>query len=404
MMLSGPQGKPTQRLDMRTTIALTTMLLALCTVDSARGAADPAVEMTPLLAAVLAPPRAVPLSDGSRVMPYEIELTNVTDGLLTVDAVEIRDPQRGDAVVGSLSSADVAANLLLPAGKTSATLGPAQTGILLINLPLPGSHAPRTVEHWITATTTSEKGPSQIVEKVARVDVDASPPIVVGPPLRGERWVAEASCCTSYHRRAILPINGRRFLAQRFAIDWLQLDADNRPFTGDPSKVENYPQFGKEVVAVADATVTHVVDGLPEQTPGALPADVTLATADGNSVILDLGGNHYALYAHMQPGSIRVRTGEHVRRGQVLGLVGNSGNTSAPHLHFHVMDGPSALASNGLPYVIDNFEVTGEAVSHDDLDSQLKNGNQPVEIHATSGPPKRTRALPANLAVVTFSK
>ena len=69
-------------------------------------------------------------------------------------------------------------------------------------------------------------------------------------------------------------------------------------------------------------------------------------------VILDLGGERYAMYAHMQPGSIRVHKGERVKVGQMIGLVGNSGNSVAPHLHFQVKDRPSSLASNGLPYEI----------------------------------------------------
>jgi murein DD-endopeptidase MepM/ murein hydrolase activator NlpD len=129
---------------------------------------------------------------------------------------------------------------------------------------------------------------------------------------------------------------------------------------------------------------------------------VTAANADGNSVVLDLGDGHFALYAHFQPGSLRVRLGERVRRGQVLGLVGNSGNSDAAHLHFHVMDGPSPLASNGLPYVIDRFEVTGQAVSSSDLDAELRNPLRPVRVRPVPGPSLQRNRLPADLQVVRF--
>ena len=92
-----------------------------------------------------------------------------------------------------------------------------------------------------------------------------------------------------------------------------------------------------------------MVDGLPEQKPGVFLEGISPEEADGNSVILDIGGGNYALYAHFQPGSIRVEEGDRIERGDVLGLVGNSGNSLAPHLHFHVMSGPLSLASNGLP-------------------------------------------------------
>jgi murein DD-endopeptidase MepM/ murein hydrolase activator NlpD len=79
----------------------------------------------------------------------------------------------------------------------------------------------------------------------------------------------------------------------------------------------------------------------------------------GNHVIVDLGGGHYAFYAHLKPGSIRVRAGDRVHRGQVLGLVGNSGNSTEPHLHFHVSDANSPLGSEGVPYAYDRFDLVG---------------------------------------------
>src|SRR4029079_7984120 len=100
-------------------------------------------------------------------------------------------------------------------------------------------------------------------------------------------------------------------------------------------------------------------DGLKEQVPGKLPADATIHMAAGHHVVVDIGAGGFAFYAHMQPGSVRVKVGDKVKPGQVLGLLGNSGNTNTPHLHFHVMDGPSPLLSNGLPYVFTSFTWHG---------------------------------------------
>ncbi|MGO4839784.1 M23 family metallopeptidase, partial [Rhizobiaceae sp. 2RAB30] len=175
--------------------------------------------------------------------------------------------------------------------------------------------------------------------------------IVLGPPLLGENYVAGDGCCDSIrHVRALLAIDGRFALAQRFAIDWEQADAENRLVNGDPKVLENYTIFGKDIVAVADGTVVAARNDLPEQVPGKLPAGISLGEADGNFVVQDIGGA-YVLYAHMQPGTVTVKAGDRVKRGASLGKVGNSGNSQAPHLHLHVMDGPSPLQSNGLPYV-----------------------------------------------------
>ena len=97
-----------------------------------------------------------------------------------------------------------------------------------------------------------------------------------------------------------------------------------------------------------------MVNEFEDQIPGQLPPGITLAEADGNHVVLDLGGGRFALYAHLIKDSITVEVGEQVVPGQVIGLLGNSGNTTAPHLHFHVMDSPSSLGSNGLPYMYDS--------------------------------------------------
>ena len=71
------------------------------------------------------------------------------------------------------------------------------------------------------------------------------------------------------------------------------------------------------------------------------------------------GPRRYAFYAHMQPGSLRFKPGDRVRTGQVLGLLGNTGNTDGPHLHFHIMDGPSPLQSNGIPFVHPRYSARG---------------------------------------------
>jgi hypothetical protein len=384
----------------------TALLLALISMPAVARPAEAVDQLTPVLASVLTPPAAVLQSDGVWRLPYEIELTNVTGMPMTIESLEVLDPARDDALVATLSQAQIATHLVLPGGVKTGTLGPGQSGLLLVNTSFKDvASIPEALAHRLVATTPKPTKPLEArttEDNVAATKVTRTPPIVLGPPLRGERWVAEASCCESYHRKAALPVNGARRLAQRFAIDWIQLDEKNRLATGDPKQNGSYPQFGAEALAVADAKVAHVRDGFPEGTPGAFPAGTTLDSADGNSVILDLGGGRFALYAHLQPGSIRVEVGDAVKRGQVLGLVGNTGNSDAPHLHFHVMDGASPLASNGLPYAIDAFEVMGRAVSSSDLDDELKKANEPVEIEPLTTPSKRANELPANLAVIRF--
>lgn len=148
--------------------------------------------------------------------------------------------------------------------------------------------------------------------------------------------------------------------SERFAIDFVRLDGEAIA-TGDPAANRSYRGYGEDVYAVADARVAAVVDGMVDNVPAnRAPAGLTLADMGGNLVVLELKSGHYVFYAHLQPGSIRVRENQQVRVGQLLGRLGNSGNSNAPHLHFQVSDGPSLLLSNSVPFVFDAFDYQGQ--------------------------------------------
>jgi murein DD-endopeptidase MepM/ murein hydrolase activator NlpD len=102
----------------------------------------------------------------------------------------------------------------------------------------------------------------------------------------------------------------------------------------------------------------------------------------------------------MQKNSINVARGQRVKRGQVLGKLGNTGNTSAPHLHFHLMDGASVLGSNGVPYVIDRFAFAGQVSVAKFAKSEVLEGDWSEGL--LSQPSPRRQQLPLNLAIVDF--
>jgi murein DD-endopeptidase MepM/ murein hydrolase activator NlpD len=144
-----------------------------------------------------------------------------------------------------------------------------------------------------------------------------------------------------------------------FAIDWIQLQGE-RLFSGDGSHNEQYFCFGADVLSATAGTVVSVRDDMPEETPNQPPRNV-LQPADyaGNNVIVQVAPAVWATYAHLQPGSIRVAAGDQVTAGQPLGLLGNSGNSTAPHLHFQLSDGPDVLTSNSVPFVFDRYTLAG---------------------------------------------
>jgi murein DD-endopeptidase MepM/ murein hydrolase activator NlpD len=126
------------------------------------------------------------------------------------------------------------------------------------------------------------------------------------------------------------------------------------------------------VLAAAPGVVVSVMDGLPDQQPVGTIADVLPENAPGNSIVEDIGGGRYMGYAHFQPGAIPawVRPGARLRAGDLIGRVGNSGNTSNPHLHFQVMDSPSPTFTDGtgLPFVFDAQLLEGRVSENEEAD------------------------------------
>jgi hypothetical protein len=368
------------------------------------GAARPPEVLTPLLFAVENPPVPFLGSDGQTHLVYELFVTNFSSGEALLERVEVL----GDGKAIATLDATALARRLQPAGEreASGTLAPSTQALLFLHVALPAdAPVPKKLSHRVTARiTAAPPGKQEMTETGGETAVARRDVVVIAPPLSGARLISADSCCdATRHTRAALPVNGRVYVAQRFAVDWEQLDGEGRIYAGAQSEPSSYTIYNKDVLAVADAPVMSVIDGLPDQQPGKMPSGITIDQADGNSVVLDLGRGRYALYAHLRAGSITVKPGEKVKRGQVIARVGNSGNTLAPHLHFHVMDSPSPLASNGLPYAIDAFTVTGTTGGTAAFDKAEAEGS-PLAI--TPMAPRRAvkNALPIDQLEIRFGR
>jgi murein DD-endopeptidase MepM/ murein hydrolase activator NlpD len=307
------------------------------------------------------PQPPAPLHAGARThLVYELHLTNLSRRELSLRRIVVLDG--AGAPLARLEAADLAVALFRPGaadavGLERLRIGPGLRAVAYLWITLDAAAPPpAALEHRVTVQLAGDSDELTVTD--ARVAPFADRPLVLGAPLRGRGWrAANGPSNTSSHRRALIPVGGRARLAQRFAIDWIQLGDDGKTFTGDRLKNESYHAYGAEALAAADGVVVTLKDGIPQNVPGGRAVPMTLETLCGNHVILDLGGGRFAFYAHLQPGSLRVKLGERVKRGQILGLVGNSGNSSEPHLHFHVTDGNSPLAAEGVPYVLDAFDA-----------------------------------------------
>ncbi|MBB4631222.1 M23 family metallopeptidase [Sphingosinicella soli] len=146
--------------------------------------------------------------------------------------------------------------------------------------------------------------------------------------------------------------------AQTYAFD-LVVVKDGKSFSGPANEHASYYCWGEPVLAVGDGVVTEAVDGLPDMAIG----DISANAAAGNHVIVRHGPEQHSLVAHLQQGSTRVKTGDTVKAGQTLGLCGNSGRTSEPHIHFHLQTGATfAEGGKGLPADFQNMLADGRPV------------------------------------------
>jgi murein DD-endopeptidase MepM/ murein hydrolase activator NlpD len=375
------------------------LILVSPTISSAQSE-----RITPLMLDVRDAPVPFLGSDGRIHLVYELWLKNFTSGNVNVKQVEILSG--GGAVLETLDAREIATRLQLAGRRDSTAIMPPSTiALLFIHITMPaGQPAPHELTHRVQVRAeAAPPGQQEITETGGRIIVDAQPVAVIAPPLRGTGYISADSCCdAARHTRAALPVNGRVSIAQRYAVDWEQLDAQGRIYHGSQADVASYTIYGREALAVADAKVVSVIDGFPNQTPGQYPTNISIQQADGNSVVLDLGAQRYALYAHLQPGSIRVHAGDAVKRGQVIGLVGNSGNSVAPHLHFHVMSTASPLASNGLPYEIDRYQITALSPGTKAFDEAEEKGT-PLAITPVSPPHQVTNGLPLDQLIISFT-
>lgn len=377
---------------------LLAIALAMAPVAAAATAAKPSV--VPVDARVPVPPTAIRSGDAWHLL-YELRLSNFSGRPMPLEHVEVlREDGTSLAGFSGPGLASMLASPALAAGAQDTTLAPGTFATLFLEVVVPATAAPPArLSHRLLFTSPAGTDPSRTTLEGPRVDVaPAQGAVVLGPPLGGGNWLAANGLSNdSDHRRTLVTVDGQARIAQRYAVDLVQLDADGRAFTGDASKNAQWSGYRAPVLAVADGQVTAVRDDLPDNTPGQLPATkISLDTIGGNTVALDIGHGRHVLYGHLVPGSIRVAPGQRVRKGEVIGELGNSGQSDAPHLHLQVADADSALAAEGLPYVFDCLRERGGVAS---VDAALEAAGAwtPVQDGAT-----RSRALPGANEVFSF--
>jgi hypothetical protein len=375
---------------------------------------EPGTSFTSLAASTMTTPTAVLGTDGKQHIAYELVLTNATANAAEVERLEVRAPgvKRPLAkIAGAELIADMTRLGGLPKGAPPAevtTIPAGSVGVVWLDLTLPATATvPSELEHRVSATLLAAK-PIHLSADLGSVKTGTRPSLELGPPLRSGTWVADEGCCSepTHHRRGLAAIDGKLLVPQRFAIDWAMLDSHHRAWVGDPGKLSSYLGFGQPEIAAAPGTVVSAVDGLPENKPrGPLNYSPPIQDRVGNHVIIRIAPGRFLLYGHMKTGSVRVKVGQKVREGQQLGQVGNTGNSSTPHLHFQMLTEPTFFPTDSVPFTFAHFSLVGQVTEPftDETLALQPNGTIPVAPSKPSGRSRHAQ-MPLDLNLVRFAR
>ena len=290
---------------------------------------------------------------------YELHITNFQQTDITIRAVTIAGDDRR---IARYEGDELARRMTRPGFRndhpTPRLIGPGLRAVVHVWAPLNRPFV-KAIVHTVeldlvrgteTVAVAVTGGQASVTQFTSAAELD--------PPLRGGPWIAIYDpLLKGGHRTAIYTIDGRARIPGRFAIDFIAF-----PDTGALPAVRAADSngFGAEVLAVADGTVAIAVDGVADATP----PPITLELAPGNHVAIDLGGGRVAFYEHLRQGSVLVKPGQRVTRGQIIARLGSSGSSSiGPHLHFHLADAASPLGAEGLPFVFRQFTYVGRFAS-----------------------------------------
>jgi hypothetical protein len=355
-------------------------------------------------------------SDRRTHLAFAMQFTNSWGAAATIQSVEVLDPSRdyqptGTNRVVSAKDEDITGLVKLSTlpgsmdkASYSARLAGGQSGVMYFDVGYAaGDQAPCTIALRVRTVQPEVKRlpESTVLSPPLRVNQEEA--IILAPAFKGGGWVDMNGCCLEIgpHRFVTNPVNGTLDPSEQFAIDWIKVDAQGKAFRTDGKASEDWLCYGVELLAVAPGTVVESVRDMPDVPPGAAPANLTIAEFTGNHVTLDLGNGRYAVYAHMAPHSVAVHVGDQVKTGDKLGLLGNSGNTTGPHLHFQISDRPSTLDTTALPFVFESMVLENRtSADMDDMDIFSIKGT-PLPMNPTVAKPL-ARTMPLSRDGINF--
>lgn len=337
--------------------------------------------------------------NGKPTACYELYLTNFSSDSMAIVKVEIFD-RSDSSLVASMSNDDLAERYVVigvPKKGVENMLAPGNSSVIYLEPTIRNNKLPIQLGHRVSIEILKEGSKKKLTVEGAFVQLPQKPPVILGAPLTGGAWAAVYDPSWQRgHRRVVYTVDGKARIPGRYAIDFIKLDSQGRWANGDDNLIKNWYGYGADVLAVANGTVVAAGGDFPESSTLSGQPACTPAKATGNYIGIDIGNNNIAFYEHLQPGSIRVKTGQIIRKGEIIASVGFTGQTTGPHLHFHVADRNSPLGAEGVPFVFERFTVLGGYIDFE------KFGKEPWTRVNVMQPSSVTAERPAPKSVIRF--
>lgn len=303
--------------------------------------------------------------NGKPAVYYELYLTSFASDTIRLHMLNVIEKENASPVysinaanwkqkvncIGNFSSVDV--------------LPPGGSEIIYLEYTLP--RTPLTILHELLV---ERKGTKELISGAA-FSITTQEQIILSAPLRGGPWAAVYHPDWQRgHRRVIYTIDGKARIPGRYAIDFILLNEQGHYSKANENDISNWYGYGADVLAVKDGVVSTVKNDFPESATLENHPAYTADQATGNFISINIGDHKFAFYEHLKPGSILVQEGQKVKKGQVIASLGFTGQTTGPHLHFHVADANSPLGAEGVPFVFEKIKRLGVYDHFDDFGKQ----------------------------------
>jgi murein DD-endopeptidase len=292
--------------------------------------------------------------DGKPVLYYELYFNNNSRDSIILTEITANDKE---AVLARYDDYDLAERFVNRSKKKQPrpTLAPGDSAIVYLEIQY--KRVPPALDHTITFESTRKESRTITGPRV-ECSIDQVP--ILGPPVGRGNWVAIYDpTWLRGHRRVVFTVDGKQRIPGRFAIDFMLLDDEGKHFKGNEDLVSNWYGYNVDVLAVADGTISSVKNDFPESAKLSAHPSYPAEKAAGNYVSIDIGNGRFAYYEHLKPGSIVVTPGQKIKKGDVIASLGFTGQSTGPHLHFHLANDDATLGAEGIPFVFERFEVLG---------------------------------------------